>query len=115
MLMEYDFKVVHIASLVNMDTNGLSRNLVPSQADAIGAKWHVDNGEDSLPKRHCLTFLCLLLMNGDTTKDATMATVDEDGGEESGSALGGGTSYKTYLLYASNKYYRGGIRLQNLI
>jgi hypothetical protein len=38
MLMEYDFKVVHRAGLVNMDANGLSRNPVPSQADATGAR-----------------------------------------------------------------------------
>jgi hypothetical protein len=30
MLMEYDFKVVHRAGLVNMDADGLSRNPVPS-------------------------------------------------------------------------------------
>jgi hypothetical protein len=50
MLMEYDFKVVHRAGLVNMDADGLSRNP----------------------------------MNGDTTGEATMATVDADDGEESG-------------------------------
>jgi hypothetical protein len=54
MLMEYDFKVVHREGLVNMDADGLSRNLVPSQADAIGARWHVDDGEDSL---HFLMFV----------------------------------------------------------
>jgi hypothetical protein len=30
MLMEYDFKVVHRAGLVNMDADGLSRNPIPS-------------------------------------------------------------------------------------
>jgi hypothetical protein len=30
MLMEYDFKVVHRMGLVNMDADGLNRNLVPS-------------------------------------------------------------------------------------
>jgi hypothetical protein len=49
MLMEYDFKVVHKAGLVNMDADGLSRNPIPSQADATGARWHVEEGEDSLP------------------------------------------------------------------
>jgi hypothetical protein len=49
MLMEYDFKVVHRAGLVNMDADGLSRNPIPSQADATGARWHVEDGEDSLP------------------------------------------------------------------
>jgi hypothetical protein len=86
MLMEYDFKVVHRAGLVNMDADGLSRNLVPSQVDAIGTRWHVDDGEDSLPGWHCSTFLCLLVMHGDTTEEAIVATVDEDGGEESGGA-----------------------------
>jgi hypothetical protein len=38
-LMEYDFKVVHRAGLVNMDADGLSRNPIPSQADATGARW----------------------------------------------------------------------------
>jgi hypothetical protein len=86
MLMEYDFKVVHRAGLVNMDADGLSCNPVPSQADATGARWHVDDREDSLPRWHCSTFFCLLVMHGDTTEEATVATVDEDGGEESGGA-----------------------------
>jgi hypothetical protein len=38
MLMEYDFKIVHRAGLVNMDADGLSHNPVPSQADATGAR-----------------------------------------------------------------------------
>jgi hypothetical protein len=86
MLMEYDFKVVHRASLVNMDADGLSRNPIPSQADVTSARWYVDDGKDSLPGWHCSTFLYLLVMHGDTTKEATVATVDEDGGEESGGA-----------------------------
>jgi hypothetical protein len=49
MLMEYDFKVVHRAGLVNMDADGLSHNPIPNQADATGARWHVEEGEDSLP------------------------------------------------------------------
>jgi hypothetical protein len=84
MLTEYDFKVVHRVGLVNMDADGLSRNPVPSQADATGARWHVEEGEDSLPGWHYSAFLCLLAMNGDTTGKATVATVDADDGEESG-------------------------------
>jgi hypothetical protein len=38
MLMEYDFKVVHKAGLVNMDADGLSRNPIPSQEDATGTR-----------------------------------------------------------------------------
>jgi hypothetical protein len=86
MLMEYDFKVVHRAGLVNMDADGLSHNPVPSQVDAIGARWHIEEGEDSFPGWHCSAFLCLLAMNGDTTEEATVATVDADDGEESGGA-----------------------------
>jgi hypothetical protein len=86
MLIEYDFKVVHRAGLVNMDADGLSRNPVPSQVDATGVRWHVEEGEDSLPGWHCFAFLCLLAMNGDTTGEATVATVDADDGEESGGA-----------------------------
>jgi hypothetical protein len=56
MLMEYDFKVVHRAGLVNMDADGLSRNPIPSQADATGDRWHVEDREDSLPGWHCSTF-----------------------------------------------------------
>jgi hypothetical protein len=86
MLMEYDFKVVHRAGLVNMDADGLSRNPIPSQVDATGARWHVEDGEDSLPRWYCSAFLYLLAIHGDTTEKATMATVDADGGEESGGA-----------------------------
>jgi hypothetical protein len=86
MLMEYDFKVVHRAGLVNMDADGLSRNPIPSQADATGARWHIEDGEDSLPGWHCSTFLCLLAMHGDTTGEATVATIDADRGEDSGGA-----------------------------
>ena len=83
MLMEYDFKVVHRAGLVNMDANGLNHNPIPSQTDATSARWHVEDGEDSLPGWHCSAFLCLLAMHGNTTGEATVATVDADGGEES--------------------------------
>jgi hypothetical protein len=83
MLMEYDFKVVHRAGLVNMDADGLSHNPVPSQADATCTRWHIDDGEDSVLGWHCSTFLCLLVMHGDTSKEAIVATVDENGGEES--------------------------------
>jgi hypothetical protein len=86
MLIEYDFKVVHRAGLVNMDADGLSRSPVPSQADATSARWHVEEGEDSLPGWHCSAFLYLLAMHGDTTREATMAMVDADDGEESGGA-----------------------------
>jgi hypothetical protein len=37
-LMEYDFKVVHRAGLVNMDVDGLGRNPILSQADATGTR-----------------------------------------------------------------------------
>jgi hypothetical protein len=67
MLMEYDFKVVHRAGLVNMDAD-------------------VEDGEDSLPGWHCSAFLCLLAMHGDTTGEAIVATLDADAGEESGNA-----------------------------
>jgi hypothetical protein len=86
MLMEDDFKVVHRAGMVNMDADGLSRNPVPNQADATSARWHVEEGEDSLPGWHCSTFLYLLAMNGDTTGKAIVATVDAKDGEESGGA-----------------------------
>jgi hypothetical protein len=79
MLMEYDFKVVHRVGLVNMDADGLSRNPVSSQMDATGARWHVDDGEDSLLGWHCSTFLCVLVMHGDTTEEATVATIDHQG------------------------------------
>jgi hypothetical protein len=84
MLMEYDFKVIHRAGLVNMDADGLSHNPVSSQADATGTRWHVEEDEDSLPGWHCSAFLCLLAMNGDTTREATVATVDAVDGEKSG-------------------------------
>jgi hypothetical protein len=83
-LMEYDFKVVHRVGLVSMDADGLSCNPIPSQADATSARWHVDDGEDSLPGWHCSIFLCLLGIHGDTTEEAIVATVDVDGGEDSG-------------------------------
>lgn len=38
MLLEYNFKVVQHASLVNMDVDGLSYNPIESQEDSIVAK-----------------------------------------------------------------------------
>ena len=86
MLMEYDFKVVHRGGLVNMDADGLSRNPIPNQTDDTGARWHGEDEADRLPGWHCSTFLGMLAMHGDTTGEATVATVDEDGVEESGGA-----------------------------
>jgi hypothetical protein len=86
MLMEYDFKVVHRAGLVNMDVDGLSHNPIPNQADATGARWHIEEGEDSVPRWHFSAFLYLLAMNGDTTGEAIVAKVDADDGKESGGA-----------------------------
>jgi hypothetical protein len=83
MLMEYNFKVICRAGLVNIDADGLSRNPVPSQVDATSASWRVEDGKDSLPVWHCSTFLCLLVMHGNTTEDATVATEDGDRREES--------------------------------
>ena len=77
MSMEYDFKVVHRASLVNMDANRLSRNSIASQADATGARWHVTNEENSLPRLHCFTFLGLLVMQGETTGNPDGATTND--------------------------------------
>jgi hypothetical protein len=75
-----------LVDLVNMDADGLSRNPIPSQADATGTRWYVEDGEDSPSGWHCSAFLCLLAVHGDTTGEATMATVDTDGGKESGGA-----------------------------
>lgn len=86
MLMGYDFKVVHRAGLVNMDADGLRCNPSLSQVDSTGPRWHMEEGEDSLPGWHSATYLSLLAMNGDVTKEAIVATVDADGGEEFGGA-----------------------------
>ena len=39
---DYDFEVVHCASVINLDANGHSRNSNPLDEDLIGAKWHGD-------------------------------------------------------------------------
>jgi hypothetical protein len=48
---------------------------------------HVEDGEDSLPRWYCSAFLCLLAMHGNTTGEAIVATIDADGGEESGGTI----------------------------
>jgi hypothetical protein len=69
---------------LHTDWSTLGIGAVLTQMDDDGK--HVEEGEDSLPGWHCSAFLCLLAMNGDTTEEATVATVDEDDGEESGGA-----------------------------
>ncbi len=63
MLMEYDFKVVYHASLVNMDANSLSCNPSLSQVDSSGAQWHVEDGEDLLPSWHFVAYLNVMAMD----------------------------------------------------
>ena len=78
MLMMYDLKVVHRAGLVNMDvaTHLPTRRII----------WALD-GMVSVKLICCLkVFLSLLAMHRDTIEKATVATVDENEGEESGGA-----------------------------
>jgi hypothetical protein len=44
-LQEYDFQVVHCASLVTQDAYGLNQNPCTSQHDGIGVRWHGEINE----------------------------------------------------------------------
>ena len=48
MLQEYDFKMVHRSRLVNIDADGLTKNLCPSQKDSIKVRWHVGEKEEKM-------------------------------------------------------------------
>ena len=72
---------------MNMDVDGLSRNPISNHADDTSARWRGEGEADLLPGWHGLIFFNLLAMHGDTTEEAIVATIDEDGGEESGGAM----------------------------
>jgi hypothetical protein len=44
-LQEYDFQVVHHASLVTQDVNGLNQNPCTSQHNSIGVRWIGETNE----------------------------------------------------------------------
>jgi hypothetical protein len=59
-LQKYNFDIVHMASRVNWDADGLSQNPSFSEEDTIGAKWHGKVDLEVVPKWHVFTYLCNL-------------------------------------------------------
>jgi hypothetical protein len=60
-LQEYDFDIIHMASKVNWNVDGLSRNPNLNQEDTIGAHWHGDVDLETIPRWHAYAYLCTLL------------------------------------------------------
>jgi hypothetical protein len=60
-LQEYDFNVLHRASRVNQDANGLNWNPGSNKEDIIGACWHGDVDLEVVLRRHVFAYLCTLL------------------------------------------------------
>ena len=59
LLHEYDFEVVHLLGITNLDTDGFSRNPSPSDKDLLGARWHGDCNREAVPGWHTAAYLTL--------------------------------------------------------
>jgi len=60
-LQEYDFDIVHKASRVNGDVDGLNWNPSSNEEDTTRAQWHGDMDLEAISKWHVSTYLCTLL------------------------------------------------------
>jgi hypothetical protein len=49
-LQEYNFNIVHMASRVNQDVDGLNQNPSSSEEDTIGARWHGEVDLEAMPR-----------------------------------------------------------------
>lgn len=56
---EYDFEVVHRASLTNLDAYALFRNPSPFEEDWTRARWHNDCDKEAVPGWHAIAYLTL--------------------------------------------------------
>jgi hypothetical protein len=55
--------MVHRPGIVNLDTDGLSRNPCTSQEDNTRARWHGEVDEKMMLGWHASAFLCLLVVD----------------------------------------------------
>ncbi len=60
-LQEYDFDIVHKASRVNGDVDGLNWNPSSNEEDTTKAQWHGDMDLEAISRRHVSTHMCILL------------------------------------------------------
>ena len=59
LLLHYDFEVVHLVGITNLDTYGFSRNPSPSDKDLTGARWHGDCNREAVPSWYIVAYLTL--------------------------------------------------------
>lgn len=60
-LQEYNFDIIHKASRVNWDANGLSWNPSFSEEDTTCAKWHGNVNLEVVPRWPAYIYMCILL------------------------------------------------------
>jgi hypothetical protein len=60
-LKEYNLDIIHRASKVNRDVDGLNWNPSLNEVDTIRARWHGDVDLEDVPRWFASTYLCTLL------------------------------------------------------
>ena len=88
LLQEYDLEMVHRAGITNLNADGLSRNLSPSDEDLTGARWHGGCDQEAVLGWHAAACLTLfsdaareVLMQGsndETNRSQAIADIWED-------------------------------------
>ncbi len=91
-LQEYDFQVVHRLGVVNLDADGLSRNLCTSQEDDTRARWHGEVDEEMVPSWHASAFLCLLGVDSNMEGHMTSYSSQRVDGQSSNPEVGDGST-----------------------
>ncbi len=58
---EYNFDIVHRASKINWDANGLSQYTSYNEEDTIGVRWHGKVDLEAISGWHAYAYLSILL------------------------------------------------------
>ncbi len=91
-LHEYDFQVVHIPGVTNLDADGLNRNPCTNQEDNTRARWHGEVDDEMVLGWHASTLLCLLVVDSSTEGHMTSYSSQRVNGQSSDLEVGDGNT-----------------------
>ena len=88
LLKEYNFEVILRAGITNLDADGFSHNLSPSNKDMTRTKWHGDCDQEAVPRWHAAVYRTLFCgaaievstqgSNDETDRPQAIANIWED-------------------------------------